>query len=63
MSYPVQAEGLGKYDKLVFSAVPAETNLTENEKIGKYLDHAGELKKLWYMNVTVIIIGVGVLVQ
>ena len=44
-------------------AVPADhrVKLKENEKMGKYLDLARELKKLWNMRVKVIPIVVGAL--
>ena len=44
-------------------AVPADhrVKLKENEKMYKYLDLAGELKKLWNMRVKVIPIVVGAL--
>ena len=44
-------------------AVPADhrVKLKENEKKDKYLDLAGELKKLWNMKVTIIPIVIGAL--
>ena len=44
-------------------AVPADHRLKmkENEKIDKYLDLVGELKKIWNMKVKVISIVVGAL--
>ena len=46
-------------------AVPADhrVKLKESKKKDKYLDLAGELKKLWNMKVTVIPLGIGVLVR
>ena len=42
-------------------AVPANhrIKLMENEKKAKYLDLARELKKLWNMTVTIILIEIG----
>ena len=44
-------------------AIPADHRLKikESEKRDKYLDFARELKKLWNMNVTVILIVIGTL--
>ena len=49
--------------KLVDFALPADhrVKMKENEKMDKYLDLARELKKLWNMNVKVILIVVGAL--
>ena len=49
--------------KIVDFAVPADNriNLKENEKKGKYLDLARELKKLWNMKVTIVPIVIGAL--
>ena len=43
-------------------AIPAEhrVKLNESEKKNKHLDHAMELKKLWDMKVTIILIEIGV---
>ena len=47
-----------KICKIVDFAVPADhrINLKENEKKDKYLDLARELKKLWNMKVTIVLI-------
>ena len=47
--------------KIVDFAVPADhrIKLKKREKKDKYLDLAGELKKLWNMNVTIILIVIG----
>ena len=47
--------------KIVDFAVPADhrIKLKESEKKDKYLDLAGELKKLWNMKVTIIPIVIG----
>ena len=49
--------------KIVDFAVPADQkiNLKESEKKDKYLDLAGELKKLWNMKVTIVTIVIGAL--
>ena len=49
--------------KIVDFAVPADhrINLKESEKKDKYLDLARELKKLWNMKVTIVLIVIGVL--
>ena len=51
--------------KIVDFAVPADhrIKLKEYEKKDKYLDLARELKKLWNMKVTIILIVIGALVQ
>ena len=48
---------------MVDFAVPADhrVNLKESEKKDKYLDLARELKKLWNMKVTIILIVIGAL--
>ena len=48
--------------RIVDFAVPADyrTKLKDWEKKDKYLDLARELKKLWNMKVTIILIGIGV---
>ena len=49
--------------KIVDFAVPADhrINLKESEKKDKYLDLARELKKLWNMKVTIVLIVIGAL--
>ena len=51
--------------KIVDFVVPADhrRNLKECEKKDKYLDLARELKNLWNMNVTIVPIVIGALVQ
>ena len=47
--------------KIVDFTVPADhrIKLKECEKKDKYLDPAGELKKLWNMRVTIVVIVIG----
>ena len=54
-----------KICKIVDFAVPADhrIKLKEYEKRDKYLDLAGELKKLWNMKVTIIPIVIGALAR
>ena len=49
--------------KIVDFAVPADhgINLKESEKKDKYLDLARELKKLWNIKVTIVLIVIGAL--
>ena len=49
--------------KIVDFAVPADhrINLKESEKKDKYLDLGRELKKLWNMEVTIVLIVIGAL--
>ena len=51
--------------KIVDFVVPADHRIKvkENEKKDKFLDFARELKKLWNMQVTIIPIVIGTLVQ
>ena len=52
-----------KICKIVDFAIPADhrINLKESEKKDKYLDLARELKKLWNMKVTIVLIVIGAL--
>ena len=61
--YNNQQQKKKKICKIVDFAVPADhrIKLKECEKKDKYLDLARELKKLWYMKVTIISIVIGAL--
>ena len=51
--------------KIVDFAAPADDRikLKENEKNSKYLDFARDLKKLWKLEIIIILIVIGFLVQ
>ena len=63
MTRPFNNQQKNRFCRIVGFAVPVyhRIKLKENEKKNKYLNLAREVKKLWYIKITIILILIGAL--